>query len=190
LKHLTKYCFTNIATLISFTKLYNEFKSQGFKVSKDTIFEYISHLEDAYAMFSVPIYRNSIKKKQRNPKKIYAIDNGFKKIYDYAIGDDFSKLYENVVFLHLRRQTKEVYYFKQKQEVDFYAKVDGNQILVNVSYELKDDKTKQREVKGLLEAMDYFNIDKSYLITKDEENIVIVDGKKVIILPLYRYLLS
>lgn len=190
LKHLTKYCFTNIATLISFTKLYNEFKSQGFKVSKDTIFEYISHLEDAYAMFSVPIYRNSIKKKQRNPKKIYAIDNGFKKIYDYAIGDDFSKLYENVVFLHLRRQTKEVYYFKQKQEVDFYAKVDGNQILVNVSYELKDDKTRQREVKGLLEAMDYFNIDKSYLITKDEENIVIVDGKKVIILPLYRYLLS
>jgi len=190
LKHLTKYCFTNIATLISFTKLYNEFKSQGFKVSKDTIFEYISHLEDVYAMFSVPIYRNSIKKKQRNPKKIYAIDNGFKKIYDYAIGDDFSKLYENVVFLHLRRQTKEVYYFKQKQEVDFYAKVDGNQILVNVSYELKDDKTKQREVKGLLEAMDYFNIDKSYLITKDEENIVIVDGKKVIILPLYRYLLS
>jgi len=189
LKHLTKYCFTNIATLISFTKLYNEFKSQGFKVSKDTIFEYISHLEDAYAMFSVPIYRNSIKEEQRNPKKIYAIDNGFKKIYDYAISEDFSKLYENVVFLHLRRQTKEVYYFKQKQEVDFYAKINGIPILVNVSYELKDDKTKQREVKGLLEAMDYFNIDKSYLVTKDEENVVVADGKKIVILPLYKYLL-
>ena len=189
LKHLTKYCFTNIATLISFTKLYNEFKSQGFKLSKDTVFEYISHLVDAYALFGVPIYRNSIKEEQRNPKKIYAIDNGFKKIYDYAIGEDFSKLYENVVFLHLRRQTKEVYYFKQKQEVDFYTKIDGKQALVNVSYDLKNDKTKQREVKGLFEAMEYFHLDKSYLITKDEESEVVVDGKKIVILPLYKYLL-
>ena len=189
LKHLTKYCFTNIATLVSFTKLYNEFKSQGFKLSKDTIFEYISHLEDAYALFSMPIYRNSIKEEQRNPKKIYAIDSGFKKIYDYAISEDFSKLYENVVFLHLRRQTKEVYYFKQKQEVDFYAKIDGKQVLVNVSYELKDEKTKQREINGLIEAMEYFHLDSAYLVTKDEENEIVVDSKKIIILPLFKFLL-
>ena len=106
LKHLNKYCFTNISTPLSFTKLYNEFKSQGFKLSKDTIFNYMAYLEDAYALFTVPIYRNSIKEEQRNPKKIYAIDNGFKKIYDYAITDDMGKLYENIVFLHLRRQTK------------------------------------------------------------------------------------
>ncbi len=62
LKHLNKYCFTNIATLLSFTKLYNEFKSQGFKLSKDTIFNYMAYLEDAYALFTVPIYRNSIMK--------------------------------------------------------------------------------------------------------------------------------
>ena len=190
LKHLTKYCFTNIATLVSFTKLYNEFKSQGFKISKDTVFEYISHLEDAYAMFSMPIYRNSIKEEQRNPKKIYVIDNGFKKIYDYAIGEDMSKLYENIVYLHLRRKTKEVYYFKQKQEVDFYAKIEGEQILVNVSYAIKDDKTKKREVNGLIEAMEYFNLDKSYLITKDEDSVVEIDDKKIYILPLYKYLLS
>lgn len=190
LKHLTKYCFTNIATLVSFTKLYNEFKSQGFKLSKDTIFEYISHLEDAYALFSMPIYRNSIKEEQRNPKKIYAIDSGFKKIYDYAISEDFSKLYENVVFLHLRRQTKEVYYFKKKQEVDFYAKIDGKQVLVNVSYELKDEKTKQREINGLIEAMEYFHLDSAYLVTKDEENEMVVDNKKIIVLPLFKFLLG
>lgn len=69
LKSLNKYCFTNMATLVSFTKLYNEFKSQGFKLSKDTIFNYLSHLEDAYAIFTLPIYRNSVKEEQRNPKK-------------------------------------------------------------------------------------------------------------------------
>jgi len=190
LKNLNKYCFTNISTLLSFTKLYNEFKSQGFKLSKDTIFNYMAYLEDAYALFTVPIYRNSIKEEQRNPKKIYAIDNGFKKIYDYAITDDMGKLYENIVFLHLRRQTKEVYYFKQNQEVDFYAKLDSKAVLVNVSYEIRDEKTRKRELDGLLEAMEYFHQDTAYLITKDEDSVVEMDGKKVYIVPLYKYLIE
>ena len=190
LKNLNKYCFTNISTLLSFTKLYNEFKSQGFKLSKDTIFNYMAYLEDAYALFTVPIYRNSIKEEQRNPKKIYAIDNGFKKIYDYAITDDMGKLYENIVFLHLRRQTKEVYYFKQNQEVDFYAKLDSKAVLVNVSYEIKDEKTRKRELDGLLEAMEYFHQDTAYLITKDEDSVMEMDGKKVYIVPLYKYLIE
>jgi predicted AAA+ superfamily ATPase len=190
LKSLNKYCFTNIATLVSFTKLYNEFKSQGFKLSKDTIFNYLSHLEDAYAIFALPIYRNSIKEEQRNPKKIYAIDNGFKKIYDYAIGQDMGKLYENIVFLHLRRQTKDLYYFKQNQEVDFYARIEGKEYLVNVSYIIENEKTRKRELDGLIEAMEYFQLDTAYLITKDEESVVEVEGKKVYILPLYKYLLE
>ncbi len=183
LKTLNKYCFINIATLISFNKLYNEFKSQGFKLSKDTIFNYISHLEDAYTLFSVPIYRNSIKEEQRNPKKIYAIDNGFKKIYDYAIGEDKSKLYENIVFLHLRNQTKEIYYFKEKQEVDFYAKIENKEFLVNVSVKIDNEKTKQREVKGLVEAMSFFDLNESYLITQDEDETIQIEDKKIFILP-------
>jgi predicted AAA+ superfamily ATPase len=190
LKQLTKYCFTNIATLISFTKLYNDFKFQGFKLSKDTLFEYISHLEDAYALFSIPIYKNSIKQEQRNPKKVFAIDNGFKKIYDYAIGDDLSKLYENIVFLHLRRRTKEIYYYKGKQELDFYANIDGKKLLINVSVDIQDKKTLKREFKALLEAMEYFKSDVAYLITKDTEKIKIIDEKKILIVPLYKWLLD
>ncbi len=190
LKHLNKYCFTNISTLLSFTKLYNEFKSAGFKLSKDTIFNYMAYLEDAYALFTVPIYRNSIKEEQRNPKKIYAIDNGFKKIYDYAITEDMGKLYENIVFLHLRRQTKDIYYFKQNQEVDFYAKLSDKAVLVNVSYEIKDEKTRKRELDGLLEAMEYFHLDVAYLITKDEDSVVEIGDKKVYIVPLYKYLIE
>lgn len=190
LKHLNKYCFTNIATLVSFTKLYNEFKSQGFKLSKDTIFQYISHLEDAYTLFTVPIYRNSIKEKQRNPKKIYAIDNGFKKIYDYAISDDMSKLYENIVFLSLRRKTKNIYYFKQAQEVDFYAKLEDKELLVNVSYEIKESNTRTRELNGLVEAMQYFKLNNAFLVTKSEDTIIEIDDKTIYIVPLYKWLLE
>ena len=189
LKHLNKYCFTNVATLLSFTKLYNEFKSQGYRLSKDTIFNYMAYLEDAYALFTVPIFRNSIREEQRNPKKIYAVDNGFKKMYDYAISEDKSKLYENIAFLHLRRQTKDVYYYKGTQEVDFYAKLPEKEILVNVSYEIKDDKTKRREINGLLEAMDYFSLKEGYLITQDEKEEITIEGKKIIILSMIEWLL-
>lgn len=190
LKHLNKYCFTNIATLVSFTKLYNDFKSQGFKLSKDTIFQYLSHLEDAYAIFTLPIYRNSIKEEQRNPKKIYAVDSGFKKIYDYAIGEDMSKLYENTVYLHLRRKTKNIYYYKQKQEVDFYAKLEDREILVNVSYDISNLQTRQREINGLVEAMEYLNLNEAFLVTQSEESVVRVEDKTITILPLYKYLLD
>jgi len=190
LKSLNKYCFTNLATLVSFTKLYNEFKSQGFKIGKDTIFNYLSHLEDAYAVFTLPIYRNSVKEEQRNPKKVYAIDNGFKKIYDYTMGEDKSKLYENIVFLHLRRQTKDLYYFKQNQEVDFYARIESKEYLINVSYIIEDEKTRKRELDGLLEAMAYFKLSQAYLITKDEESVVKIENKTIFIKPLYKYLLE
>ncbi len=190
LKHLTKYCFTNISTLLSFTKLYNEFKSQGYKLSKDTIFNYMAYLEDAYALFTVPIYRNSIKEEQRNPKKIYTVDNGFKKIYDYAISEDKSKLYENIAFLHLRRQTKHIYYYKGKQEVDFYAKLDTEELLVNISYKLNDEKTRDREIKGLIEAMEYFSLREAYLITHKEKEELVIDNKKIYILPMIEWLLK
>ena len=188
LKTLNKYCFTNISTLLSVTKLYNEFKGQGYKLSKDTLFEYLSHLEDAYTIFTVPIYRNSIREEQRNPKKIYAIDNGFKKIYDYAVSSDIGKLYENIVFLHLRRETKEIYYFKQKQEVDFYAKLSSGRMIINVSYQVDSKDTRKREINGLVEAMEYFNLNKAYLITKDEEQELLVDNQIIYIMPLYKFL--
>ena len=190
LKILNKYCFTNISTLVSFNKLYNEFKSQGYKLSKDTIYNYMSHLEDAYTLFTVPIYRNSIKEENRNPKKIYAVDNGFKKIYDYAIDKDISKLYENIVFLQLRRQTKDVYYFKEKQEVDFYAKLEDKEVLINVSYIIDDKKTRDREMNGLIEAMKYFKLNCSYLVTQSEDTVVQIEEKKIYIIPLYKWLLE
>ena len=96
LKHLIKYLFCNMSTLISFTKLYNEYKSLGYKLSKDTLYEYISYLQEAYTLFTTPIYRNSVKEEQRNPKKLYAIDNGFKKLFDTSLSPDYSKLYENL----------------------------------------------------------------------------------------------
>ena len=190
LKHLIKYLFSNMSTLISFTKLYNEYKSLGYKLSKDTLYEYISYLQEAYTLFTTPIYRNSVKEEQRNPKKLYAIDNGFKKLFDTSLSPDYSKLYENIAFLHLRRKTSEVYYYKGKQEVDLYANIDGG-MLVNVSYDISSEATLKRELWALEEGMEYFNLKKSYLVTKErDETIQLDDGKEVLVVPMWKWLVS
>jgi len=189
LKHLIKYLFVNIGTLVSFTKLYNDYKSMGYRVSKETLLEYVGYLEEAYAIFSVPIFRNSVKEEQRHPKKIYAIDNGFKSLFDAFLSQDYSKLYENLAFLHLRRQTSQIYYFKGKQEVDLYASLQ-HKILLNVSYQIDDSRTLQREIEGLMEGMEWFGLDRSYLITADEERIIEKDGRTIEIKPMWKWLLE
>jgi predicted AAA+ superfamily ATPase len=178
-----------MGTLISFTKLYNEYKSLGYKLSKDTLYEYVSYLQEAYTIFTTPIYRNSVKEEQRHPKKLYAIDNGFKKLFDASFSQDYSKLYENMAFLHLRRQTTEVYYFKGKQEVDLYANINGG-LLVNVSYDIDSKETLQREITALQEGMAYFNLQKSYLVTKERDETIPLESKEIVIVPMWKWLLQ
>jgi predicted AAA+ superfamily ATPase len=189
LKHLIKYMFVNMGTLISVNKLYNDYKSQGYKIGKDTLLDYIGYLQEAYTLFTTPIFRNSVREEQRNPKKLYAIDNGFKKLFSISISDDYSKLYENVAFLHLRRMSSEVYYFKQNQEVDLYVSAEDT-YLVNVSYNIKDPKTLQREINALIEGMDYLKLDTSYLVTGQREETLKVDGKVIEVMPMWKWLLN
>ncbi len=189
LKHLIKHFFVNMGTLISFNKLYNDYKSLGYKVGKDTLYDYISYLQEAYTLFTTPISRNSVRQEMRHPRKLYAIDNGFRQLFDTSLSMDYSKLYENLAFLHLRRKGSEIYYFKQKQEVDFYTRQDG-ELLANVSYAIDDAATFTREVSALVEAMNYFKLPESYLVTSEREEIVQTEAGEIIVIPLWKWLLS
>jgi len=188
LRHLIKYSLSNIGTLVSINKLFNEYKGLGHKLSKDTLYQYFGYLEDAYALFSVPVFRNSVQEEQRNPKKIYAIDNGFKTLLNTSLSDDLSKLYENLVFLQLRRNHREVYYYKGVQEVDFY--VPGKHArLINVSVNIEGAKTYDREINGLVEGMKYMKLDHAELVTQHRHEQIEVDGKCIDLVPLWRWLL-
>lgn len=186
LKHLIKYLFVNPATLVSYNKLYNEFRSQGFRISKDTLIDYFSYLNDAYAAFSIPIFRKSVREEQRNPKKHYIIDNSYKLLYDAFAGQDTGKLYENLVFLHLRRKTPDIYYFKQTYEVDFF--VEGN--LINVSATIDNIKTRKREIRSLDEAMGHLGCKESLLLTAEKKETLKTETGTIHVLPVWEWLCS
>ena len=188
LKIFLRHCVKNPATLLSMTKIANNFKSMGLSTSRNTLYDYFDYFQESYTLFTVPVYRKSYKEQQVNPKKIYVVDNGFYSAHQF--NPDKGKLYENVVFLHLRRIYKEIFYYKGKQEVDFCFETHKGIQLINVSYDLSNRDTKEREINGLCEAMEALSVKESLLITNNlEENIETSSGK-IQIMPLYKWLLN
>jgi len=188
LKSLIKHCFANIANPLSLSKLYNDFRSQGMQLSRNTLFDYISYLEDAYALFLVPVNSPSQREVMRNPRKLYAIDHGLKGVVDLATGNDSGRIFENIVFLQLRRQGQNICYGRQKQEIDFVLPESESPRLINVAYDISALETRNRELNGLVEGMQGLGVQEALLLTAEVEETVTTAAGKITILPLWKWL--
>jgi predicted AAA+ superfamily ATPase len=155
--------------------------------SSSSMMDYLSYFVDAYLFFFVPKFSYSHKVQVVNPKKVYCIDNGFIDINSVSFNEDNGRLLENMVFMHLRRQTPEIYYFSNKKECDFVVFQDGKlKGLYQVCWQL-DQNNMDRELAGLLEAMNYFGIKNASLITHDQSDNFIIDEKNITAQPFHQW---
>jgi hypothetical protein len=155
LKYFTHFLLKNISAPFSINKFYNDIKSQGYRVSKDTLYTYLGYLEDAFLIFSVPIFTESLRKVQTTPKKIYGVDNGLIVANSFNLSDNLGKLLENQVFLDLRRQGKKVFYYHTADgyEIDFVTQDrEGKYELLQVVWDGDDPATLEREERALHQA--------------------------------------
>jgi predicted AAA+ superfamily ATPase len=136
-------------------------------------------------------YDVSVKKQLHNPKKVYGIDLGLMRQLSFQHSEDQGRLLENLVFLELKRQTKTVYYHHNKSECDFVIK-EKNSITqaIQVCWSMHDDKTKQREINGLLDAMAAYQLKEGLILTEDESDSIAIDDKKINIMPVWLWLLK
>jgi len=190
IEKMINFYLQNVSKLVNFTKV----GKQVF-LSTDTVVEYTKFLQDAFFIFYVPIFDYSVKKQEVNPKKIYCVDSGLRNAKGFKFSNDFGKLYENTVFIELKRKISNnplsnIFYWKGKNECDFLIK-KGNEIIeaIQVVYDLNEE-NKQREINGLIEALEEFNINKGLIITRDYEGIEEVEGKKIEFVPLWKWLLK
>ncbi len=188
IKYLVHYCFRNISSLLSVNKLYNELKSMGAAIAKNTLYQYLGYLEDSFAAFTTTIFTESYREQIRNPKKIFAVDTGL--YTSQVIRADRGRLFENVVFTELRRKNQEIFYFRKKQEVDFCVKNQEKLQLINVCADLESPSTLKREVDALLEAMRFLNLSESVIINGDKEDIIQVDKLQIKVIPLWKWLIQ
>ncbi len=179
----------NVGTLHSINKLTAFLDDQGYKTHKTIVADYLSWLQDAYFIYSVTIFDASAARRNRTPKKIYAIDHALVRSVTPSILINSGHLFENYVFLALRRHTADIYYYKSKtgREVDF-AVQDANRGLhcIQVSESIARLETREREVRSLLSALEEADLDAGYIITRKEEETIIQDNKKIQVLPAYK----
>jgi len=149
LKYLLKICFSNPATLLSTNKLYNDLKSQGVSASKNTLYEYLEYMQNAFILFATAIYDRSLRKQLQNPKKLYVIDIGLVSRFVANPLADLGRKLENMVFLHLKRQEKSVYYYRNTSEIDLVYETGEHEIFVNVCHHFDQPSTLEREIASL-----------------------------------------
>jgi uncharacterized protein len=186
LKKLTVYLISNIGKLVSANNLK---EILGLK-STTTILEYFSYLENSYIVQFLPKFSYSLKTQIRNAKKVYAIDLGLFSQNSIIFTEENGRRLENLVYLHLRRQYSEIYYFQEKRECDFVVMKNGKVIeLIQVCYDLTPENL-DRESQGLIEAMEFFNIKEGKIITLKQTETFVKDKFKVKVMAAADFLIS
>jgi predicted AAA+ superfamily ATPase len=159
LRAFARQLLRNAATLVSVSKLYADFRSRGIGVSKETLLRYLEYFEDAFLLFTIPLATQSERRRQVNPRKCYLVDHGLSHAFSPAAGLDRGHLIENIVACELHRDSRDLAYVKTAHggEVDFLAtRFDGSQTLYQVSANLTNAATFDREVQPLIDAADEF----------------------------------
>ncbi len=155
IKFLVKSLINLSACSYSPNKFFNDLKSKGFKVSKDTVYEYISYIEDAFLAFTIPLHSESLRKTQVNPKKVYSIDSGLINAYSMSFSKNIGRMFENQFYIHLRRHGHDIYYYQTKEgyEIDFFTRDQkGKYHLHQITWDTYNKETLAREMRALKAA--------------------------------------
>lgn len=182
------------SSYFSASKCLNFFKSAGYKIAKQTLLNIEKSSEEGFLFFFIPIYSKTIKDRSQYPRKAYLGDTGF--MYAISGKKDLGKLYENAVFLDLKRRLPyniEINYWKNKQgsEVDFVIR-EGLKAkeIIQVCYDITDEKTKAREINGIVSCSKELRLERGLIITKTLEEEKTIDGIKIKFIPLWKWLLK
>ena len=184
---LSLFLASNTAKLIT----YNSLKKVIGVQNATTVKNYMKIIQDTYLISLVNKYDTSLKKQVQNPKKVYFVDVGLVRIVGFHNSDNDGRLLENLVFVELKRRAKDIYYHKNKYECDFVIK-QKNKITeaIQVSWSLHNDETRKREINGLLDAMNTYNLKQGLILTENDEDNIKVNNKEITILPVWKWLLQ
>ena len=173
IENLSYYLISNFGKEIS----YNTLKSISHLDDK-TAKQYISHLQDANLLYSISNYDFSLKKLIGNKKKVYLADPLFTKV-TFRNSPDKGKLFENHVFMTLKRAGFEIYFYQNKGECDFIIK-EGFRITaaIQACYELTPE-NRGRETKNLTAALKKFGLKEGFIVTRSQKESFTKDGFSV-----------
>jgi len=149
MRELLRHCLSSPASMINPHKLYQDFRSRGLAVGKDTLYRYLGYLEEAFLVFPVAVAERSLRKRAMRPKKLQVVDWALGYPYQPGAMIDRGRKLENAVFLHHRREREDLAYVAGPGEIDLVVGSSSAEAWVNSAWSLADADTWQREVAAL-----------------------------------------
>ncbi len=190
MKEIAKIIISGPGNILSLKKIT---AAVGLK-NISTTANYINYLQSSYLVFGIPIFSPSVKKQVYNPDKYYGIDAGMYQAVSFRILDNMGPLLENIVFLELKRRLKkleELFYYKTRtgREIDFLVWEPGKIRLIQVSYDMSDPTTFNREKNAIIEAAAEIGIKEGIIVTASQKDEIIEEGTRISIIPAAEFLL-
>lgn len=157
LERVVKYTFNNIGNTFSAKSISNYLKAEQRKIDNETVYNYLEKLQKAYILHKCSRYDLQGKAILKTQEKFYLADISLRySVLGYSVDSVASSL-ENIVYLELKRRGYDVYIGKMNdKEIDFVATEQNNKIYVQVTQEIKSEKTQKREYDQLLEIRDNY----------------------------------
>lgn len=184
LKLLIKKLSESVKQPSSFNRLANIVSSVGQKIQTSTVIEYVKYMEETWLIFNLTNYAAKFAEKE-SAKKYYFRDNG---ILNLFLVDAETSLLENRVAIELKKvYDEEVYFYNKSVEVDFY--VPQQNWLIQTSYSIRDEETREREVSALLKVSKHVKAQRLTIITYNEEQSIQYNSITIEVIPLWKWLL-
>lgn len=183
LMDITLHLLTNTGKETSYNSLRKTF---GIG-SANTVSDYLSWLEDAYLVFLLPRFSWSPKNSMMNPRKVYAIDTGMVRAVSLSFTHDRGRRLENAIYLHLRQSGYDLFYYREEKECDFVV-IENRacKMVIQVCEQVTGD-NQQRETSGLVEAMNAFGLSEGYIVTRNQQDELHMEGKTIHLVPAYQF---
>ena len=193
-RYFVKRIMANLTKPTSIHAIYNDIKSQGLKISKDDLYLWADYVCNIFMFVRISKYDRSLVKERKSLDKYYCIDNGLRGAVLMPQSNDNGKNLENTVFMQLNRNrfpSDKISYYQGNTECDFVLQQGDRVIqLIQATWSMTDPETRERELKGLLEASAATGCDNLWVITNDEEELLTQEDKQIHVVPAWKWLLS
>ena len=173
------------------TGLEGKLKILNHQFSKNTLSKYYRAALDIYLIFELEAFSAKLKNRLKLARKVYVIDQGLIQAIRFSVSEDDGRILENIIFLHLRRTRPALFFYNGKRECDFLV-FEKNRCVeaIQVCWSLQNPDTRDREIEGLIEAMDAFSVSHGTIVTENEYEDLMIQKRKIAVRPAWYYLLQ